>query len=129
MSSEKIYFVGPLTTAAETARIMNEATIGCLVVVDKGKPVGIVTERDLVRQMATGTINPAKCPVIQIMSRPLITIRKGATLREASRLMTQRGIRRLVVEDEHELLGVITARDLARYVKEPDQQVAVTGQL
>jgi signal-transduction protein with cAMP-binding, CBS, and nucleotidyltransferase domain len=103
------------------ARVMKERARGALVVVDTGKPVGIITERDLVRRIiaekrSTGT------KVGDIMSEPLISVGPEATVSSAATVMYKNGIRRLPVIENDRLLGMVTATDLARALQRESQK-------
>lgn len=87
--------------------------------IEKKKVVGILTERDLVRGMAKG-VPPDGVTAGSLMSSPLLSIGSDATVEEAARLMIGRKVRHLLVEDpaSHEVTGIISTTDLARYLKQ-----------
>jgi CBS domain-containing protein len=93
------------------ARKMWEQQTGSLLVTDGEDLVGIVTERDILRAVATGT--PLDTPLSAVMSKDMITIDPGASLREAARIMTEKWIRHLPVLEGGKLVGVVSQRDLA----------------
>lgn len=96
---------------AAAARKMWEQQTGSLLVLEGEKLVGIITERDVLRAVATGT--PLDTPVSELMSRDLITVEPGTSLREAARIMTEKWIRHLPVLEAGHLVGVVSQRDLA----------------
>jgi CBS domain-containing protein len=96
-------------------KIMGEANIGCIVVVENERPVGIFTERDLVRKMAEGP-ESLKLTMSQVMSKPMITISPTATIWDALTLMGRNNIRRLPVIDGNKLVGILTERDVFRLI-------------
>jgi CBS domain-containing protein len=96
---------------AAAARKMWEQQTGSLVVLDGPALVGIVTERDILRAVATGT--PLDTPVSEVMSKDVITVEPGTSLREAAGIMTERWIRHLPVVEGGRLVGVVSQRDLA----------------
>lgn len=98
----------------EAAEIMAEKRIGCIVVVDKEKPVGIVTERDLLQKVVAKSLNASKVPINEIMSRPLITINEDASIFKAVRIMKRNNVRRLLVTEKSKFIGIITQKDLLR---------------
>ncbi|MDA4127125.1 MAG: CBS domain-containing protein [Thaumarchaeota archaeon] len=107
------------TTAQECARAMAKRGVSCAVIIQRGRPVGIVTERDLVAKVMAETIEADKVLVRDIMSTPLITISPGALLKEGAELMAQYRIRRLVVVDRAgALVGIVTTGDIARTMAE-----------
>jgi CBS domain-containing protein len=96
---------------AAAARRMWDQQTGSLLVLDGEDLVGIITERDVLRAVATGTA--LGTPVSEVMSKDLITVEPGTSLREAARIMTERWIRHLPVLESGRLVGVVSQRDLA----------------
>lgn len=96
------------------ASIMKERARGSLVVVDNGKPVGIITERDIVRRLVADGKSASATKVGEIMSTPLISVGPEATLAAAVRVMYENGIRRLPIVEDDRVIGIITSTDLAR---------------
>jgi len=104
-------------SARECAKTMAKRGVGCAVIVQGKAAIGIVTERDFVRKVIADVLDPAKVLVRDIMSTPLITITPGATMTEAAELMSEYGIRRIVVVDSGGgLAGIVTSADLAKVV-------------
>src|SRR3989440_11993673 len=101
-------------TAAEAAKIMRDKDIGSLVVVDRGNPTGIVTERDLVTKVAASDLQPSRVLVRDIMTSPVVVVHPHEEVAEAAKLMSQRKIRRLPVVQEGKLVGMITENDIIR---------------
>lgn len=92
-------------------RKMVKKNIGSIVVTEKGNPVGIVTERDVLKNIGYGRLNPEN-PVGTIMSKPLITTDLNSTISETADLMKKHNIRRILVKENEKFVGVITQRDL-----------------
>src|SRR5256884_8277087 len=101
-------------TAAEAAKVMREKDIGSLVVVDRGNPTGIVTERDLVTKVAASDLQPSRVFVKDIMTSPVVAVHPHEEVAEAAKLMSQRKIRRLPVVEEGKLSGMVTETDITR---------------
>jgi CBS domain-containing protein len=97
------------------AELMNSSEIGCLVVVDGENPIGIITERDIVRRVVAKEL-PLETKVSKVMSKSLITIDPEASLKEASRVMSSHKIRRLPVLKQNKLVGIIVSADFVRNV-------------
>ena len=117
-------------------RIMHENNIGSVVIVNHGrdhtngnntdnKPVGIITERDIVRII--GRLEPSLfvVPVHELMSKPLITISPNNSVREAMHTMQAKNIRRIVVVEKEgkdnnndKMVGIITDKDIFRAIME-----------
>ena len=97
-------------------KTMNENDIGSIVIVTLGdnslKPVGIITERDIVRTI--GKLSPAllHMPVRDLMSKPLITLSPNSTIKDALQTMQQKNIRRIPIVDRETMQGIITDKDV-----------------
>ncbi len=103
-------------TAATASKKMTEGGFGCLLVTRKGRVVGIVTERDLVRKVLAENGNPDKIKLEEIMSQPVIIVSPSLDVGDASKLMSEKRIRRLPVMDGDMLVGIMTTTDIARYL-------------
>jgi CBS domain-containing protein len=103
----------PDTPIADAARRMTETGVGSMPVVDEqNRPIGIVTDSDL-RRTVVAMARPVTDPVSSIMSRPVVTLRDNDPALEALRLMSDRGVKHLVVVDMAERIrGVISSGDL-----------------
>lgn len=99
----------------EAAQLMTEKEIGDLVVMEGRTPVGIVTERDFVRRVIAQR-KALDAKVSEIMTTPLWVVYFDTSLKDAARKMVARNIRRLPVLRKKELVGIITATDLARHL-------------
>jgi CBS domain-containing protein len=100
-------------TLSDAAKQMAECRIGALLVMDKGKLAGIVTERDVVRVAA----NDKSCRDVRIrdvMSTNLIVSKPGDDIDYVMAVMIQNGIRHVPVVDEHGLVGMLSMRDVVR---------------
>jgi len=96
----------------DAALLMRERDIGSVLVVERGRPAGIVTERDLLERVVAPCRDPCEVRVREIMSTPLITIEREASILDAMRKMRVRGIRRLIVVEDEEVVGVVSSRDI-----------------
>lgn len=111
----------PLDTASlsksiqEIAIQMKERDRGGIVIVDKdGKPIGIITERDIVRKALAEYKDPKTTPASDIMSQPLVTVGPEVYVSEASLIMTKYNISRLPIVADNRLLGIVTMQDYAK---------------
>ena len=104
----------------DIARRMVERNISSVAITDsRDRIVGILTERDIVKIVANGV--PADgITTGSLMSRPVESIEKGASIEEAARAMAQKNVRHLLVEDSdsRQVIGIVTVTDLARYLKQ-----------
>lgn len=96
----------------EAVKIMDENNIGVLPVVENDKPIGVITERDILRRVVAKNIDLDKKKAEDIMTKNPITIEHDATILEATRLMSENGFRRLLVVKNGKLVGVVTAKDI-----------------
>ena len=99
----------PATSLVDAARRMHERRVGAVVVTEGDRLVGIVTERDVLRAVATGGIEG---PVADAMTRSPETIGPDESAGQAAALMIHGGFRHLPVVDGGELIGVLSIRDL-----------------
>ena len=98
-------------TITEAAKAMNDRIVGALVVVDGDRPVGIVTDRDLVvRALARGL--PSESRVDSVMTTEIIALDPDADIHDAAGLFSEHAIRRLPIISEDRVLGMISADDL-----------------
>jgi CBS domain-containing protein len=100
-------------------RIMYENNIGSIIIVKKDdniKPVGIITERDVVRLLGSLKPDLLQTPLRDIMSRPLVNISINSSVRDAIQTMQQKNIRRLIVSDGEKMVGIITDKDIFRAI-------------
>jgi len=102
-------------TIENAVKLMNDHGIGSLVVMENGKPAGIVTERDMLTRVLLVSKNPKKTKVSQIMSKPLIVGTNKMKLEEAVRLMIEHKIKKLPVTKDGNLVGLMTLTDVLHF--------------
>jgi CBS domain-containing protein len=110
--SDKLVTIDGDESALEAARLMKEGRIGSVFVTQDSKPVGIVTERDVLYKIVAEDLPAAHVLLRKIMSSPLVSIENSTSAREAIEIMRQRGFRRLLVVTNGSPAGVITQEDL-----------------
>ena len=108
-------------------KIMHDNNIGCVIVVglEIKKPVGIITERDVVRIL--GRLDPTlhKKPLSDLMTKPLITINEVSSVKDAMELINGKNIRRLVVVNkDHQMVGIITLKDIFQLINSSPEMFA-----
>ena len=122
MSSAKTMTVGDVMTKSvisvdvsisvnEAAKMMEDAKVGAVIVMENNTPVGIVTDRDFAVKVAAHAYQISS-PIKQIMSSPLLSINSDESIRTAADLMHDRGVRKLPVIDDENIVGMITATDI-----------------
>jgi CBS domain-containing protein len=121
--SARLEMIDVTATAQEAAKKMNEKRISSVLVIDKNRknnedPIGIVTEKDLVRRVCAAGISSKEINVSEIMSSPIETIETEATVETAADLMLMNKIRHLLVVDEksRKPVGIIAPSDLNKYL-------------
>lgn len=116
------------TDALEAAKQMTEKKHGFALVTLDGKPAGIVTEWDYLSKVVSKELNPASVSLRVIMSGNLVTVQAGDGIDTVSKLMAQKGIRRVVVMDKEKILGFITSKTILQrldeYVNRVSSQIA-----
>jgi CBS domain-containing protein len=112
----QIYTTTKTATVAEAVREMNDKGVGALLVVERGRPAGIITERDVLKRIVDADRDPALTKVAQVMTRDPQTIDIGARVDEAMALMTARRFRHLPVLEHNEIVGLISIGDVLRWV-------------
>ncbi len=111
--TENVKTVRPDTVIQEVVAFMNKLNIGSVVVVQGDRPVGIITERDLISRVVQPCLAPSALKAREVMSTPLTTIDENATVEEAVRLMAQKKIKKLPVMKGEQLGGIMTFTDIA----------------
>ena len=124
MSLEKTSFVNEVmqknvisidstSSVKDAATLMTDAKVGCVVVTKNNAPVGIITERDLVRRVISAD-KPSSVLVSVVMSSPLIIAKPDYNLYELAQIMKTKGIHRIPVEKDNQLVGIVTSTDIVR---------------
>ena len=109
--SKSVISVDASITVNESAKMMEDAKVGAVIVMENNTPVGIVTDKDFAIKIVAHAY-PITTPVKQIMSSPLFSINSDESIRTAADLMHDRGIRKLPVIDDEKVVGIITATDI-----------------
>jgi len=112
--TENVRTVRPNSTITEVVRKMNKFEVGSVVVVDGEKPVGLITERDILRRVLEVTLAAEAMKAKEVMSSPLVTVGDEVTIDQAARIMADRRIKKLPVVKEGKLVGIVTSTDIVR---------------
>jgi CBS domain-containing protein len=120
--------LSPDTNALDAAKLMKEKHHGFVIVVSNDKPIGIATEWDYVAKIVALEKNPAEVKLAEVMSHSVFSVKAGDGIDFVSKLMAERGIRRVLVLDGGKLLGVITSKTvlsrLEDYINSVSAQIA-----
>ncbi len=126
VSQVKKYMTKTVNTLDYNATVMEAANImaadkdyeGYVIILQKGKPIGMVTERDLVNKVIVEGLDPAKTSVADVMSTPLITIDPDEDLLKATQIMKDQNVRKLAVVRDEIIYGIITAKKISQNVQD-----------
>ncbi len=113
----KLVTARPDETAADAIRRMLSSGIGSVIVIDENVPVGMFTERDVLRLAGEGT-DFETIPVRRAMTPRPLTIAAGDDILEASQMMAERKLRHLPVTEDGNLVGIVSMRDVLAYLAE-----------
>ncbi|MDA4121503.1 MAG: CBS domain-containing protein [Thaumarchaeota archaeon] len=106
------------SSVLEGARAMKESRHGFAVIGAPNRPEGMVTEWDILSRVVAEGRDPAKVTLGEIMSRELLSVNADAGLSVVSQIMTEKGVRRLLVEKDGKVVGVITSKTLLARMNE-----------
>ncbi len=126
---EEVVSVSPEATATDVARTMEKMNVGSVIVVgEENRPVGIVTDRDIVIRIIARGGDPDALKAEEIMTKDPVTFREEMGIYEAIGKMTRQGIRRMpVVDRDGRLVGIITLDDIIRLIG--DEMAKISGNL
>lgn len=111
--SSPVIAMGEDAPANRVAELMDKHNLGCIIVTNKeGKPLGIITERDLVVRVLAKNAKPDTLKANEVMTSPLITIEPDATICDAARKMSKLDIRRLGVIYKKQITGLLSSKDI-----------------
>jgi signal-transduction protein with cAMP-binding, CBS, and nucleotidyltransferase domain len=124
LMTQKLETIGTSSSSQEASKKMKDNKVSSLIVIDdsNNKPIGIVTERDLVRKVCVNDRSSSKNMLIKnIMSSPLVTIDARLPVEAAADVMIQNKVRHLLVVEDNDInrpLGIVTPTDFVGYLKE-----------
>jgi CBS domain-containing protein len=110
----EVYTVVPKTSVFDALSLMAQHNIGALVVMDAGRVVGVISERDYARKVILIGKSSRETAVEEIMGAPVLTVTSGTTVAECLALMTDRFLRHLPVVDDGLLVGLVSIGDLVK---------------
>jgi CBS domain-containing protein len=111
-----IWSIKPDATVYEAIELMAEKNIGAVPVLDRGKFLGILTERDYTRKVILKGKSSKKTSVREIMSANIVTVAPCDTVGECMRLMTDKRVRHLPVMENGDLVGILSIGDVVRWM-------------
>lgn len=114
--------VSPETTVLVAVHRMNERKIGALLVAERGRPIGIFTERDVLVRVVAAGLDPRTTPVGEVMTRNPVVVEPTVTVSEAMFVISERRCRHLPVIDDSGLCGLISIGDLTSWLVRDQQR-------
>ena len=93
---------------------MNKFRIGSVIVTNNGRPVGIITERNILQRIVEPGLDPAIVRAKDIMSSPLVTIDANAAVEEAAQIMARKRIKKLPIVEGGKVIGIVSTSDIVR---------------
>jgi len=115
--TKEVVTIETTKSALDAAKLMAEREVGSLVILQGGKPVGIVTDRDVVVRAVAKDLQLSGVKVGEIMSKPLVTVKLDTPMIEIAKIMDDRGVRRVPVVKGDEVVGIVTSSDMGRASK------------
>ncbi len=117
--TKNVRVVRPDSSVKEVVATMNKFDIGSIIVVQGDRPVGIITERDILKRVVEPCLAPETLTARHVMTSPVLTIDENASVNEAAKLMAKKGVKKLLVtRNNEELVGIITFTDIVAKVPE-----------
>ena len=115
-ANEKVFTIPAGTTVRDAAGKMARKRIGCLVITDdSGMVAGILSERDLLKNVIAKDADPRTVNVEDVMVKNVVSCSLNTSISKAQQIMVQHEIRHLPIIDNSELLGMLSSRDILRY--------------
>lgn len=110
-----VWTIAPTVTVLEAIKTMAENNVGALPVVENGRLVGMISERDYTRKVMLKGRSSKDTPVGDIMTRDVVTVSPDQSVSECMSIITESRVRHLPVVDGTELVGIISIGDLVRW--------------
>lgn len=114
------------SSVREVVAAMNRFNIGSIIVVQDNKPVGVISERDVLRRVVEPCLSPETIAARQIMTSPVITICESASVAEVVKIMAEKRVRKIPVMKKERLVGIITYTDILSKVL---SMISILGEL
>jgi signal-transduction protein with cAMP-binding, CBS, and nucleotidyltransferase domain len=116
--SKNVVKVNHEISALEISKIMVKRGVSSVGIIDNAnKIIGIVTEKDLIREVCAKNILADTLTAAKIMSSPLITISKNSTINDAAKLMVEKKIKHLAIYENNDIIGIVTTSDLINFLR------------
>jgi len=113
--SKKVVAVESNSTASDIAKLMDKNRVSSIIITKEEKPYGIITERDIVSKITAQNKKPSEVKTVEIMTSPLVVVSSLTPVDEVAEKMILNKIRRIVVLNGTETLGIITVTDFVKH--------------
>jgi CBS domain-containing protein len=122
--TKEVKTISPGSTIQKAAEIMTEFKIGCLIVVERTVLVGVMTERDILREVVAKNKAASETKVEEVMSRELTVVGPDTEIEEAARAMTEKKVKRLPVMLDNQIVGIVSSVDIVAAEPKMMEQIA-----
>jgi CBS domain-containing protein len=112
--NQAIWSINPDTSVKDALKLLAEKEIGALLVIEAGKTVGILSERDYARQMVIRNDIRPQTPIKELMTHPIFYVTPEQTLDECMAFMTEKRFRHLPIMDGEQLVGIVSIGDIVK---------------
>ena len=119
-----VFSVLPTVTISEAVAEMNRQRVGCMLVIDEGRLVGVFTERDVLKRVVGAGVDPTRTRVAEVMTSTVITVSPDATVEQAMVIFTEKRCRHLPVIEQGRLVGTISIGDITRWMADSSRAEA-----
>ena len=119
-----VFSVLPTVTISEAVAEMNRQRVGCMLVIDEGRLVGVFTERDVLKRVVGAGVDPTRTRVAEVMTSSVITVSPDATVEQAMVIFTEKRCRHLPVIEQGRLVGTISIGDITRWMADSSRAEA-----
>jgi len=112
--TKRVIMIDINKTLLDAGKKMANTRTGSIIITKENKPVGIITDSDIIKNVIAKNLKPSEIKIRDLMSSPLITVNPKEDIIEAERKMRKNKVKRLPVVDNGKLVGILTASDIAR---------------
>lgn len=110
--TKDVKVVQPGYSVKKVVATMNKYNIGSIVVVQGDRPIGVISERDILRRVVEPCFSPESLTARQVMTSPAVTIDETASIDKAAKLMAKKRVRKIPVMNKQKLVGIVTFTDI-----------------
>jgi CBS domain-containing protein len=129
LMSEEVLTAEETQTVSEVTKKMGLHNIGAVMVLNKThEPIGIFTERDLLKRVVAPGLDPKTTPLSKVMTSKFTSVKSDSDIEDLTEIMVEGNFRHLPIVDQKKLVGIISIKDLARYLAGlPPKKMAASG--